>query len=61
VCAQSVRLLLPIPQVSIAEELACSQATIIEVFGAPGDTTPRKTQVPAVTPVGQHSEKGACA
>ncbi len=36
-------------------------ATIIEVFGAPGDTTPRKTQVLAITPVGQHSEKGACA
>jgi hypothetical protein len=36
-------------------------ATIIEVFGALGDTTPRKTQVLAITPVGQHSEKGACA
>jgi hypothetical protein len=36
-------------------------ATLIEVFGALGHTTPRKTQVPAVTPFGQHSEKGACA
>jgi hypothetical protein len=34
------------------------QATII---GPPGDTTLRKTQVPAVTTVGQHSKKGACA
>ncbi len=37
------------------------QATIIEIFGPPGDTTLRKTQVPAVTTVGQHSKKGACA
>jgi hypothetical protein len=37
------------------------QATIIEVFGAPSDTTPSKTQVPTITPVGQHTKKGACA
>jgi hypothetical protein len=37
------------------------QAIIIELFGGLGETTPRKTQVPAITVVGQHSEKGARA
>jgi hypothetical protein len=36
-------------------------ATIIELFGGPGETTPRKTQFPAVTAVGQHLEKGTWA
>jgi hypothetical protein len=36
------------------------QATIIELFGGPGETTPRKTQFPAVTAVRQHLEKGTC-
>jgi len=33
-------------------------ATIIELFGGPDETTPRKTQFPAVTAIGQHLEKG---
>ncbi|CAK9861225.1 unnamed protein product [Sphagnum jensenii] len=36
------------------------QANIIELFGGPGETTPRKTKFPAVTEVGQRLEKGEC-
>jgi hypothetical protein len=37
------------------------QANIIELFGGPGETTPKKTKFPAVTEVGQNLEEGECA
>jgi len=36
------------------------QAIIIELFGGPGHATLNKTQVLAITLVGQHSKKGVC-